>query len=123
MEKHFDPKDMLDGPEVPNQNDVEQKQRQEEMRQQQEEMKSMILGQILTQEARERLNNIKLVKPEKAKALEETLIRMAQTQQLSSRVDDEQLKQMLGSMSGEKKGPTIKIQRKRFNDSDDDEDW
>ena len=52
-----------------------------------DEMQNVLLSQILTQDARARLNSIALVKPEKAKVIESNLMRMAQTGQVDSQSD------------------------------------
>ncbi|KAG8562731.1 hypothetical protein GDO81_015788 [Engystomops pustulosus] len=48
-------------------------QNQQEAKQREEEMRNSILSQVLSQAARARLNNLRIVKPEKAKAVEITL--------------------------------------------------
>ena len=48
------------------------------------DMQNVLLSQILSQDARARLNSIALVKPERAKAIEASLLRMAQTGQVQS---------------------------------------
>ena len=47
-----------------------------------EEMQNMFLSQILTQDARARLNSIALVKPDRAKMIESNIMRMAQSGQV-----------------------------------------
>lgn len=49
-------------------------------------MRNSILSQVLSQAARARLNNLALVKPEKAKAVENYLIQMARFGQLGGKV-------------------------------------
>merc|ERR1719361_2230655 len=61
-----------------------QKQQQEKM-EQMENMKNGILSQVLDQEARARLNTIKLTKPEKGQQVEAMLCQMAQTGQLGGK--------------------------------------
>ncbi|WP_042706409.1 DNA-binding protein [Methanomicrobium mobile] len=63
----------------------------------------LILMQILEPEARERLNTIKLTKPEFAKAVEQQLVMLAQSGQLRERLTDEQLKVILKKLIPEKK--------------------
>merc|ERR1711899_419139 len=46
-------------------------------------MKNSILSQVLTQEARARLNTLRVAKPEKGQKIEAMLIQMAQTGQLA----------------------------------------
>ena len=57
----------------------------------QEEMRHSILSQVLDQQARARLNTIAIAKPEKAKMVENMLIRMAQTGQIQGKVDIDDL--------------------------------
>jgi programmed cell death protein 5 len=58
-------------------------------------MKNSVLSQILEQGARARLNSIALVKPDKAKSVEMMLIRMAQSGQISGKVGEGQLVELL----------------------------
>jgi programmed cell death protein 5 len=51
--------------------------------------------QILTSEARQRLNRIKLVKPDFASQIELQLIQIAQSGRVRLPINDEQLKQIL----------------------------
>ena len=57
--------------------------------------KEQILKQILTSEARMRLNNIKMVKPELSSMVEQYLIGMASQGKVRSQLTDDQLKQIL----------------------------
>ena len=57
--------------------------------------KEQILKQVLSSEARSRLNNIKMVKPELAEMVEQYLIGMATQGKLPGQLTDEQLKQIL----------------------------
>merc|ERR1719264_1748 len=57
-------------------------------------MKNGILSQMLTQEARARLNTLSVAKPDKGKRIEAMLIQMAQTGQLGGRVGEDELIQM-----------------------------
>ncbi|MBQ3718519.1 MAG: DNA-binding protein [Methanomicrobium sp.] len=63
----------------------------------------LILMQILEPEARERLNTIKLTKPEFAKAVEQQLVMLAQSGRIRERLTDEQLKGILKQLIPEKK--------------------
>ena len=60
--------------------------------------KEQILKQILTSEARSRLNNIKMVKPELSNLVEQYLIGMATQRKISGQITDDQLKQILLSI-------------------------
>jgi programmed cell death protein 5 len=57
--------------------------------------KEQILKQILTPEARMRLNNIKMVKPELSDLVEQYLIGMATQGKMHGQINDDQLKQIL----------------------------
>jgi len=57
--------------------------------------KEQILKQVLSPEARMRLNNIKMVKPELSDMVEQYLIGMATQGKLPGKISDEQLKQIL----------------------------
>ena len=87
-----------------------QAQQQEAQRQQFEAQKKQILGQILTSEARNRLANLKLTKPELVNNIEIQLIQSAQAGSLRGKVTDEQIKVLLRQIAGQKR--EIKITRK-----------
>ncbi len=57
--------------------------------------KETVLRQILTAEARARLSNIKMVKPQFAEQIEMQLIQLASSGRLRGKVTDEQLKALL----------------------------
>lgn len=57
--------------------------------------KEQILKQVLTSEARMRLNNIKMVKPELSDMVEQYLIGMVTQGKIPGQINDEQLKQIL----------------------------
>jgi len=84
----------------------EQRQAQEEA--QVEAQKQALLGKILAPEARQRLNNLKMVKPEFAEQIELQLIQMAQTGKLPIPLTDAQLKQILIQLQSRKRETTIR---------------
>ena len=83
---------------------------QQEAQAQFEAQKKQILGQILTSEARNRLANLKLTKPELVNNIELQLIQSAQAGSLRGKITDEQLKVLLKQIAGQKR--EIKITRK-----------
>jgi len=83
---------------------------QHEAQAQFEAQKKQILGQIMTPEARQRLANLKLTKPELVNQIELQLIQSAQAGSLRGKVTDEQLKVLLRQIAGQKR--EIKITRK-----------
>ena len=87
-----------------------QQMQQQEAQAQFEAQKKQILGQILTSEARNRLANLKLTKPELVNQIELQLIQSAQAGSLRGKVTDEQLKVLLRQIAGQKR--EIKITRK-----------
>jgi len=80
-----------------------------EMRKRLEAQKQAILRRILTPEARQRLTNLKMVKPDFAAHLEEQLIQIAQQGRISIPIDDEQLKEILRRLQAGKR--EIQIRR------------
>jgi programmed cell death protein 5 len=86
-----------------------EEQRKAQMEQQLEMQKQAILKSILTPEARQRLTNLKLVKPEFTAQLETQLIQLAQMGKLPVPLTDEQLKQILIQLQTQKR--EMKIRR------------
>jgi programmed cell death protein 5 len=79
-----------------------------ELRRRQESQIQHILMQILEPEARERLNNIRLTRPEFAKAIEQQLVMLAQSGRLKQRITDAQLKELLKQLIPAKKDWNIR---------------
>ena len=65
--------------------------------------KDMLLKQILSSEARLRLNNVKMVKPDLANMVENYLLGLASQGRVTGQITDEQLKQILLSTQQPKK--------------------
>ena len=84
-------------------------QRKSQQQQQVERQKQSIIRQILTPEARQRLANIRMVKPEFAEELEMQLIQLAQSGRLQQQITDEQLKKTLVQLQSQKR--EVKIRR------------
>jgi len=82
---------------------------QEELERQQR-LKSqiqMVLMQVLEPDARERLNTIKLTKPEFAGAVEQQLVALAQSGRLQKKITDAQLKELLRQLAPQKRDYSI----------------
>ena len=72
-----------------------EEQRQTQAQQQLEGQKQALLRRILTPEARSRLTNLNMVKPEFTQQLELQLIQLAQQGRINLPITDEQLKELL----------------------------
>ncbi|CAJ0831469.1 13520_t:CDS:2 [Entrophospora sp. SA101] len=87
-----------------------------EQKRQVEETRQAMLSQILDNEARERL------KADKARAVEDLLIRMVQTGQIRGKVSETQLIGLLEQIKQQQKPETkIVYNRRKFGDDSDDE--
>jgi programmed cell death protein 5 len=86
-----------------------EEQRRAEVQEQVEAQKQSILKQVLTTEARQRLTNIKMVRPDFADQLELQLIQLAQSGRVKLPISDAQLKDALTRMQSQRK--EIKIRR------------
>ena len=79
---------------------------QQQAAQQQAEMEAQLkqaMKQILTPEARGRLDNLRLTKPELVMNIEIQLLQSAQAGSLRGKVTDEQLKVLLRNLMGQKR--------------------
>ena len=92
----------------------------------QEEQRTHMLQACITNGARERLARIALVKPEKARAVEDSVLKMEQRGQIAEPVSEDRLVAMLeGSGGGSEgrggggRGPKITFQRRNMLDDDD----
>uniref|UniRef100_A0A131XJJ3 Putative programmed cell death protein n=1 Tax=Hyalomma excavatum TaxID=257692 RepID=A0A131XJJ3_9ACAR len=65
--------------------------REAEQKAKAEDFKNQILNQVLTQEARARLNTIAVAKPEKAALVENMIVRMVQMGQIQSKLQESNL--------------------------------
>lgn len=83
----------------------EQKSTQAE--QQMEQQKQALLRSILTPKARQRLANLKMVRPEFTQQLEIQLIQLAQQSKIPIPLGDEQLKKILIQLQSRKRETTI----------------
>lgn len=81
-----------------------------QMQQQVEMQKQALLRRILSPDARQRLTNLKMVKPEYAEQIELQLIQLAQAGRLKIPVSDDELKEILSRLQSQRRD--IKIRRK-----------
>ncbi len=87
-----------------------QEEQKAQVQQQVEMQKQAVLRRILSPEARQRLTNLKMVKPDFAEQIELQLIQLAQTGRLKIPVTDEQLKEILARLLSQRRD--IKIRRR-----------
>jgi programmed cell death protein 5 len=92
-----------------------QQQQHEEMQRAQQEaeaQKQALMRQILTPEARQRLANIKIVRPDFASQLEAQLIQVARSGRVQLPISDETLKKLLAQLMAQQQKRDIKITRR-----------
>ncbi len=77
---------------------------------QMEKQKKALLKQILTTEARSRLSNLRMAKPDFTERVEMQLIQIAKTGRVDLPINDDQLKKILKKLQGNDK--SINIERK-----------
>lgn len=78
---------------------------------------------MLDQEARARLSNIAIAKPEKARQVESMIINMARFGQITGKLGDAQLRDLLDKISEKTQKPETKVKfdrRRAAIDSDED---
>ncbi len=88
---------------------IQRAQMEMEKQEQMKEQRKAIIGQILTNEAKERLANIACVKPEKAEKLEMILIQNAQRGVFQGKVSESQMIDLLEQVSETEVKPATKI--------------
>ena len=76
-----------------------------------EAQKQSILRQILTDEARQRLANVKLAYPQLAESVELRLIQLAQQGAIGDKLSDSQLKEILRKIRGQKRETKVDVRR------------
>ena len=80
-----------------------QQQQSEELQRVQDEaeaQKQALMRKILTPKARQRMTNIKMVRPEYGEQLELQLLQLAQTGRIKIPIDDDVLKRLLSQLQG-----------------------
>jgi programmed cell death protein 5 len=80
----------------------------EAQRQQAEAQRKAILRQHCTDEARQRLNTLKMSKPDIAEQVEQQLVALAQSGRLGDKIDDDQMKELLQELTPDSKSFDIR---------------
>jgi len=95
------------------QKQLEEEQKRRELEAQLEAQREALLRRILTAKARERLSNIKLVRPELARSAEDTIIQLVQMGRLTPPIDEDTVARILAEIdSSHRKDFKIRIKRK-----------
>ncbi|AEE31142.2 double-stranded DNA-binding family protein [Arabidopsis thaliana] len=84
-----------------NQQNPEQEKQQEDAKREADERRQMMLSQVLSSQARERIARIALVKPEKARGVEDVILRAAQMGQIVEKVSEERLITLLEQINSQ----------------------
>ncbi len=96
----------MNDPQMAQQQLAQQQLAQQQAAQRQQEMEAQLkqaMRQILTPEARGRLDNLRLTKPELVQQIEIQLLQSAQAGSLRGKVTDDQLKVLLKNLMGQKR--------------------
>ena len=88
--------------------ELQRRAEEERLRARMEAEKQAALRVVLTPEARQRLANIKMVRPEFAEQLENQLLQLAQAGKLPIPLTDEQLKRILEELASRRRDITIR---------------
>jgi programmed cell death protein 5 len=80
----------------------------EAQRQQAEAQKKAMLRKALTDGARQRLNSVKMSKPQFGEKVEQQVVALAQSGRLQGKIDEEKMKELLQEMKPESQSFDIK---------------
>ncbi len=100
----------------------EQAEEMEEQRRAQEEQRGVMLHAVITPEARARLARIALVKPDKARRVEEIILNAARRGQLPEKVSEQRLVELLEQIQEKEGGGKTKVTIQRRRPAFDDDD-
>ncbi len=89
---------------------AQQQEALEEQQRQLEAQRQMILRQILTPKARERLGRLKTARPELVSNIEDQLIALARAGRVAGQIDDDDLRKLLSRLMPKKR--EIRIERR-----------
>lgn len=84
---------------------------QEQQQEAFEKQKYQIMRQILSQKGRQRLENIRMVRPQFAEQIEVQLIQLYQSGRINSQMSDSQFKKILEKLSKSNKKKDFKIKK------------
>ena len=81
---------------------------QEAAQQQADAQRQALLRQYLSDEARQRLNTVKMSKPEVGEQVEQQVVALAQSGRLGGKIDDDQMRQLLKELQPDQQRFDIK---------------
>lgn len=90
------------------------------------DMTSAILGKILETEARERLSRVRIVRPDRAQAVENYIVKLYSVGQISQKLSEKDIVEILDGLSRDtqqKQQSKIVYNRKSTLDDDDEDDF
>ena len=90
------------------QDEETQQEAAEEAQQQAEAQKQAMLRKFLTDGARQRLNSVRMSKPDFAEQVEQQVLALAQSGRVQGKIDEQQMKQLLEQLSPESQQFNIK---------------
>ncbi|MFB6218388.1 MAG: DNA-binding protein [Halobacteriaceae archaeon] len=88
--------------------DEEMQEAAEAQREQAEAQKQAMLRQHLTDGARQRLNTVKMSKPEFAEQAEQQILALAQSGRIDGKIDEDQMKEVLSQLKPDSKSFDIR---------------
>jgi programmed cell death protein 5 len=80
----------------------------EAQRQQAEAQKKAVLRQNLTEGARQRLNSVKMSRPEFGEQVEQQVVALAQSGRIQGKIDEEKMKQLLKELKPDSKSFNVR---------------
>jgi programmed cell death protein 5 len=86
----------------------DQQEAMEAQRQQAEAQKKAVLRQNLTEGARQRLNSVKMSRPEFGEQVEQQVVALAQSGRIQGKIDEEKMKQLLKELKPDSKSFNVR---------------
>ncbi|EGW33984.1 uncharacterized protein SPAPADRAFT_59393 [Spathaspora passalidarum NRRL Y-27907] len=91
-----------------------------------DDVANTILARVLDTHARERLNRVKMVRPDRAQAVEQYILKLYSMGQLQRKLGEDEVVEILDGISrdsSQKAQTKITYNRKHVDDDDDDDDF
>lgn len=98
-----------------------QKNQQSSQQSETNEMKFTMLNQALDTNARERLSRVRIVRPDRAEAVENYLLKLISMGSITKRLGEQDIVEILNSLSRDEKKADTKIVFNRKESEDDDD--